>query len=48
MDTFELRREQLRLAPKIILRDGFEKIKTIAGIDTTPLGKNKLLACVVI
>lgn len=48
MDTFELRREQLRLAPKIILRDGFDKIKTIAGIDTLPIDKNKLLACVVV
>ncbi len=47
MDTFELRREQLRLAPKIVLRDEFEEIKTIAGIDTQIVG-NKLLACVVV
>jgi len=48
MDTFDLRREQQRLAPKIILRDGFEQIKTIAGIDTQVVDKNKLLACVVV
>jgi deoxyribonuclease V len=48
MDTFELRREQQRLAPKIVLRDGFEQIKTIAGIDTQVIDKNKLLACIVV
>ncbi|MFA6461910.1 MAG: endonuclease V [Candidatus Woesearchaeota archaeon] len=47
MDTLELRREQQRLASKIVLRDGFEEIKTIAGIDTQIVG-NKLLACVVV
>lgn len=47
MDTLELRREQQRLSQKIVLRDGFEEIKTIAGIDTQIVG-NKLLACVVV
>ncbi len=48
MDTLELKREQLRLAPKIILRDGFDSVKTIAGIDTLPILPNQLLACVVV
>lgn len=47
MDTVELKREQLKLAPKIILSDGFDRLKTIAGIDCTING-NKLLACVVV
>ena len=47
MDTFELKKEQLRLAPKIELRDNFSKIKTIAGVDSV-FYENKLLACVVV
>jgi len=48
MDTFDLRKEQQRLASKIVLRDGFEQVKTIAGIDTQIVDKNKLLACIVV
>lgn len=51
MDTLELKREQSRLAPKLILRDGFGSVKTIAGIDTLPCGNNQnhqLLAAVVV
>ena len=47
MDTFELKKEQLKLAPKIELRDNFSKVKTIAGVDCIPID-NKLLACVVL
>lgn len=47
MDTLELRREQQRLSQKVVLRDEFEQVKTIAGIDTQIVG-NKLLACVVV
>ena len=47
MDIFELKKEQLKLAPKIVLNDGFSKIKTIAGVDCCPF-ENKLIACVVI
>ena len=32
MDNYELKKEQLRLAPKIILKDNFEKINKVAGI----------------
>ncbi len=48
MDTLELKREQFRLAHKIILRDGFSTVKKIAGIDTLPIPPNQLLACVVV
>lgn len=47
MDTFELRREQLKLAPKIMLSDSFTEIKTMGGAVCQQLG-NKLLACVVV
>ncbi len=48
MDTLELKREQFRLAHKIILRDGFDTVKKIAGIDTLPILPNKLLAGVIV
>ncbi|MBI4980348.1 endonuclease V [Candidatus Woesearchaeota archaeon] len=48
METLELKKEQLRLAHKIILRDGFSTVKKIAGIDTLPISPNQLLACVVV
>src|SRR3989344_3662393 len=47
MDQFELKKEQLKLAPKIVLRDGFDSIKTIGGVDCMVVG-DKLLACVVV
>ncbi len=47
MDTFELKKEQRRLAHKIELKDSFSKIKTLAGIDCIQSG-NKLLACIVV
>jgi deoxyribonuclease V len=47
MDVLELKKEQLKLAPKIILSDGFTKLKTIAGIDCIVRG-NKLLAGVIV
>jgi len=47
MDTFELKREQLKLAKKIELRDGFEKVKLIAGADCYPQD-NKIVASVVV
>ena len=47
MDLYELKKEQRKLAPKIILQDGFNKIKTISGVDCAQ-DKNKLLACVVV
>ena len=47
MDTFELRREQLKLAPRIMLSDSVKEIKTMGGAVCQPLG-NKLLACVVV
>ncbi len=47
MDVVELKREQLKLAPKISLNDGFGKIKTIGGAECVPAG-TKLLACIVV
>jgi deoxyribonuclease V len=47
MDTFELKKEQQKLAHKIKLNDDFNKINTIGGIETVVVG-NKLLACVVV
>ena len=47
MDLFELKKEQLKLAPKIVLRDSFTTVKTIAGMVCQQAG-NKLLACVVV
>lgn len=47
MDTFELRREQLKLAPKIVLSDSFKEIKTLGGAVCQQMG-DKLLACVVV
>ena len=47
MDALELKREQVKLAPKVVLNDGFSKIKTIGGIECTAVD-NKLLASVVV
>ncbi len=47
MDLAELKREQFKLAPKVVLRDSFTSIKTIAGTNCIPIG-NKLLAGVVV
>ena len=47
MDVVELKREQLKLASKIVLRDGFPSTKTIAGVDCIPV-QDKLLACIVV
>ncbi len=47
IDTFELKKEQYKLASKVQLRDGFDKIKTVAGISTVFSGDN-ILACVVV
>lgn len=47
MDIFELKKEQLKLKEKIEVRDGFDKIKLIAGADCYPLN-HKLIACVTV
>lgn len=47
MDTFKLRREQLRLAKKIILNDSFSEIKTVGAAACLPV-ENKVLACVIV
>jgi len=48
MDTFELKREQQRLASRILLNDGFTSVKKIAGIDTFAVSKNELIANVIV
>ncbi len=47
MDFFELEREQLRLAQKVQLQDGFSTVKTIGGVACCVKGKD-LMACVVV
>lgn len=47
MDFQELKKEQRKLAPKVILRDSFTTIKTIGGADCAQT-KNKIFACVVV
>ncbi len=50
MDLAELKKEQLKLAPKVVLKDGFStlsSIKTIGGIDSIGIG-TELLACAVV
>lgn len=48
MDTFGLKQEQKKLAYKIILRDSFDKIKTIGGIICVSAGKGILATVVVL
>ncbi|MFH1276048.1 MAG: endonuclease V [Candidatus Woesearchaeota archaeon] len=47
MDTFELKKEQSRLARKIVLNDDFDKVKTIGGAVCVVSG-NDLIASVVV
>ncbi len=47
MDYFEFKKEQLKLAPKILVQDGFDKVKTVGGAECFNVG-NKLLACIVV
>jgi deoxyribonuclease V len=47
LDTFELKREQHRLAKKVLLRDDFDNVKTIGGTECAAIG-NKLLAVVIV
>jgi deoxyribonuclease V len=47
MDLYELKKEQYKLAQKVILKDGFTKIKTIGGVDCAQV-KDKLIACAVV
>jgi len=47
MDLLELKREQQKLAQKVVLNDGFTKIKTIGAASCFPV-KDKLLASVVV
>ena len=47
MDTFELKKEQGRLARKVILHDDFTKVRTIGGVECVN-ADNKLIAVVVV
>ena len=47
MDTTELKREQHKLAPRIILRDNFTRINTVGGADWALLD-DKLIACIIV
>ena len=47
LDTFELKREQNRLARKVVLRNSFNKVKTIGGTECLAIG-DKLLAVVTV
>lgn len=47
MDLLELKKEQFKFAGKVVLRDNFNKIETIAGVDCVTAG-DQLLAVVVV
>lgn len=47
MDSLELKKEQLKLAPKVVLNDGFSTLKTIGGVDCIAQGE-KVLSCIVV
>lgn len=47
MELKELKKEQRKLAEKVILKEDFTKIKTIGGVDCAQT-KNKIIACVVV
>ncbi len=47
MDIFEFKREQQRLATKVVLQDGFSSVKTVGGAGCVVVGRD-LLACVVV
>jgi len=47
MDLYELKKEQHKLAEKIILKDYFTSLKTIGGADCAQIN-NKIIACVVV
>ena len=47
MDLIELKKEQLKLAAKIVLKDDSSRIKTIGGVDCIAHG-NELIAAVVV
>lgn len=47
MDLIELKKEQLKLAPKIVLRDEFNSIKTLAGAECLTIGKD-IIGCIVV
>lgn len=47
MDTFELKKEQYRLAQKVVVNDDFPSIKTVGGAECVASGNN-ILAIVVV
>ncbi len=47
MDLYKLKKEQRKLAEKVVLQDGFTKVKTIGGVDCSQ-NKNKIVACAVV
>ena len=47
MDIIELKKEQLKLASKVVLRDSFTQVKLVGGADYFPVG-DKILAAVVV
>ena len=47
MDIYELKKEQVKLASKVIVQDRSIKLKSIAGTYCLPVG-DKLLGCVVV
>ena len=47
IDFNELKKEQIKLARKVIITNGFEKIKTIAGADQAYVN-NKIISAIVV
>ena len=48
MDKALLKKEQLKLAKEVVLRDGFDKIKLVAGVDQTFIENNSKIISVIV
>lgn len=47
IDLDRLKEEQLHLSQKVILKDGFERVSTIAGVESAYLDK-EIISCIVV
>ncbi|MBW3017558.1 endonuclease V [Candidatus Woesearchaeota archaeon] len=48
MDLQKLKKEQILLAESVILKDKFDKIKLIAGVDQSYVGNNTIISAIVV
>ena len=47
IDIERLKREQINLSKKLILKDEFKSVETIAGIDQAYVGEN-VISCIIV